>query len=400
MANSVLIIEELSGRKRKLELRGAGLPFQGAEWAASQTLATQWNPGNSEATQHVLGPQELPSNWEGEWNTTRIIAAPCMWSENGGPELDVVLADSLRDLLDDIRMTGQLLRVTWVAKENRRVTRLGRISEVHFKHTRADDIKWNAEFVWVGRGTGSKGASQFKGDNLLARSRELAQAASDLAAGLEAAAFINANGKQKAVSTFTLGQLEQFVDGPLVLVDSLARFANAIANRARHLGEIIQKIRDTPAAIYGRAADTATNAIAVANQFCDAISRESPETMSTRNKVSSMLRASAYYGDAQTQAELMEDIALQLGKAAKARQMSLQQGSTKQSGAGPSDILTVYLPRAGDTMLSIALKFYGSDLSYELSKANGLPGSTITPPKTALIIPTLEVLNKQKGTSV
>lgn len=393
---SVLIIEERTGpRQRRVELRGAGLPFMGAEWAGAMTVSTQWNPGNAEGVQHVLGPQELPSSWEGEWNTTRLIATPCRYGENGGSLRDVAVADTLRDLLEVMFRAGQLLRVTWVGKDNRRITRLGRATEWRWRMTRPDDLRWSVTFDWLGRDDGAqKTASQFKGDELLTNARALIVAANDAAAAIEVAAIVAANQRKQAATTFSLGQLEQFANGPREIANSFARFANAVSNRARHLGDLIVKIRDTPAAILGTAVDVGTNALAVANQFIDQISREGPETMSTRNKVSSMLRASSYYGNGQTQAELMADIAQQLGLAARRRRVAMQQGSSTSGKLTAQDILTVHMPRSGETMLSISQLYYQADLSFELCKANGLPGHTITPPRTALVIPEKAVLAK------
>jgi hypothetical protein len=53
------------------------------------------------------------------------------------------------------------------------------------------------------------------------------------------------------------------------------------------------------------------------------------------------------------------------------------------------DNFQIHIPRADETMLTIAQKYYGSpDLADELAIANGLPGYTITPPRMPLIIPT------------
>ena len=141
--SSSLVIEELSGDKRVLELVGSGLPFQGATWTSALRVITKWYPGNNaEATQQVLGPIELPSDWEGKWSTTRLIATPCRFRQQGTDQL-VTRASSLRTAADLLFSSGQRLRVTWGAgstSDARWIVREGRAVEWAFPHDRMDDI--------------------------------------------------------------------------------------------------------------------------------------------------------------------------------------------------------------------------------------------------------------------
>lgn len=404
--SSSLVIEELTGAKRRLELRGAGLPFQGAAWGGTTTLATSWNPGNPEATQHVLGPQEMPSDWEGEWNTTRLVAAPCLFSESGGAPQSVVFASTLMEVLDDFRRQANLLRVTWaeekelkttaanVTTQTFRVVRVGRIEEANFRVDRQDDVKWKATFVWVGRGEARKPAAN-RSENLLATLRRSITEANAAASKILLDDLRSQQAREDFVTPFTLGQLEALVDAPLALADSFARFANSVTNRLKTLGDILVKVRDLTPALLGRAVDVATNAVAVSNQFVDEISRAGAETYTTQTKVSNLTRAASYYGRTQRQADLVAEACSNLVRKAQMRRSVSVTSSSRSTKAQPQEIIAVHVPRAGDTMISIARRYYGNaELAGPLSRANGLPLSTVEPPRAPIIIPSKDVLEQ------
>src|SRR3954466_4299054 len=128
--SSSLTIEELTGERRKLELRGPGLPLKGAGWEGSQNVKTTWYPGNGiEATQQVLGPKEEPSEWEGEWNRTRLGRTPCLFTDGAGTPTKVTAPSFLIDLMDDIRIRGTKLRVTWTVVDESGTPRASKVRE-------------------------------------------------------------------------------------------------------------------------------------------------------------------------------------------------------------------------------------------------------------------------------
>lgn len=395
---SQVIIEEQGGRRRTLTLRGAALPFQGAEWTGEQIEDTSWNPGSSVATQQVLGPKEPPSEWEGEWNTTRLVSLPALFAD-GASEKSVSRADELADAADGIRVSGQLLRVTWVMRPGRRRVMYGRLTKLALKYTRADDVHWNATFTWIGLAPNAT-ATVPSDSETLAATRAAALAASQAAANIEAAAIIQSNPKVKnSASTFTLGDLEALADAPKQIVASFANAAKAVDSRLRQLSDIAAKIRGEPSEVMGQIVDAARDAVAVANGFVDAMTRQTPESMSTRAKVANLLRAVDYFGAAQVQAELIADAAARTRAAAAARRAAGQRAGADPRGlAGGGDLLAVVVPRLGDTMLSISKRFYdGDDLSDLLSRANGFPSATIVPPRGPIVVPTRAALERNRG---
>src|SRR4051812_27845358 len=113
---SSITIEELTGAKRKLELIGAGLPLRGAKWSSTLVMSTKWNPGNgADATQHVLCPTDPPSEWNGKWNTTRLVSNPCLFYASSTTKVGqpISRAASLVEVFEAIQRSGQRMRVTW-----------------------------------------------------------------------------------------------------------------------------------------------------------------------------------------------------------------------------------------------------------------------------------------------
>jgi hypothetical protein len=392
VATSILAIRELTGRKRQIDLIGAGLPFNWASWASKTVLETTWNPGNPNGVQHVVVPVEIPSKWEGEWNTTRIVRAPCLISEAGGASRKLIFADNLRDEIEDIQRSGQLLIVVW-ANEGKRQTRYGRMTTTDFKHRSSNDIKWEIDFEWTGR-EATTVAPSIEGD-ILSAARDANLKTSDAASYEEAARIVSANQDiPKSANAFTLGDLENLANAPKLFVSQFTRLAQAVSNRLGHLTDVIQAAKDQPFAVANLVVAAASDAVSVANKFVDTISRKSPEQLSLDNSVRSLLRASSYYSGAQTQAELMAAANARFQRMAALRRAQARPSAGDPSLAGAASAITTLIPKAGETMLSIAMKAYGEDLSFQLSRANGLPGQTIIPPRIALILPQRAVLQR------
>jgi hypothetical protein len=410
---STIIIEELTGAKRKVELRGPGLPFQGASWSTQQRIASTWNPGNMiEATQQVLGPIELPSEFEGEWNTTRMITMPSYFYDGESASgFAMVRASTLRDVLDGIFYTGGLIRVVWVTSElgegnfkapERRVARIGRASLWKFDHERADDIRWSITFDWAGRGQQVQRVVSFRSESMQADLRAALLALGELTAAIDSSKIV-ASRRETANSadSFTLGDLEAIADGPRQILQDFARLANSVTDRFDRLGKLIQKVRGTPAELLGQVVDVATNAIGVSNRFVDAMSRPAPETLSTQNKISNMLQAVNYYDDAQTQADVVTDANVKVARTLR-KHRNANTASTERSGdnAETGDVKAVHITRTGDTFASISTQYYDTpDHGEAIAMNNGFaPYQVEVERGEVIIIPVLSAIERIEAT--
>lgn len=405
---SELVIEEQSGARRTIILRGAGLPFAGAAWPAAQRVVTTWYPGNAaQATQHVLGPVERASSWQGEWNTTRLLRSPCVIREED-IDTQIVVADDLRLAVEDLLRKGALLKVTWASRANevqgdRKIVRLGRATEWSFQYDRIDDIGWSITFEWMSRGPRQQRTIEIDED--AANDSQLFALSSNLKA-IEDSAFkakmiASRRSLPNSANQFTLGQLEQLVDAPRRLMREFAQAATLLNSRANYLGDIIRKMRGLPFEIAGQAADVAANTIAVANNFIDAMSRTPPEQMDARQSFASVTRNASYYGDGVRQANYTARSA----RDARVAYERSSQGLTTATGAegrggaptgrvaglGDGKPLAVYLTREGDTLIGVSIKFYGNEGGVaHIAQSNGLRlTTTVLPVGRVLYIPQL-----------
>ncbi len=385
----------------------------GSNWSGLQLLITSWNPGNSEGTQHVLGPQEMPSDWEFMWRTTQLHRSPVVVTDpQRRISYEIRRAMQLAELLEEIARGGALLKVVWVsvaalqATAVPRITRIGRIQDWDYNPDRPDDIAASISFAWVGRGLDQPKVASVSNDNLNAANQRAINACNAAAEAIGADIIRNslANRTGIAATTFTLGQLEAIADGPRQLVDSFARAAISVSNRLEDIGDLILKVKETPAALMGRLVDVANNGVAIANQFVDQLTREGPETQSTRTKVAILNRNASYFSGAQTQAEFMSETLERLAEAARQRRSALISNagvSRGQDRARVSDNVAVHFPRRGETLTTISSLYYGTpDLSDEIAVANNLPAYTIVPPGIPLFIPTRRSLESNNRNRV
>lgn len=130
--------------KGQIRLAMRSLPSRGTlSYEGRQRVKTTWYPGNTTATQQVLGPVEEPSTISGVWK-------------------DKFLGDGAArlycDLFDVIRRAGPVVEVVWGAGFlfnavfGKQFTRRGIITRVKFTPDRAQDIAWEIEFTWASQG--------------------------------------------------------------------------------------------------------------------------------------------------------------------------------------------------------------------------------------------------------
>jgi len=407
--SSTITITETTGLKRRLTLFGAGLPKQGANWPGAQRAVTTWYAGNAaQASQHVLGPVERQSQWTGEWNTTRLTRSPCILRQDEN-DTYIQVADVLRLALEDMLRGGSLLRVEWVSMSSdlvgeKKIVREGRATEWDFQYARIDDINWTITWDWIGRGRAAQKTQVADSVADAGKLVLLAQAALAVNTSIDQAKLINANRVQpRSATRFTLGQLEALVDAPSKFMRDLSHAANLVVSRCKYLGDIINKGRNAPWEIANQALDVANNAIAASNNFVDVMSRTPVEKMAADSNVAKVSRNASYYTGTVKQAQYLSAVSYQT-RAAFAPNAQGNVTSTGEAGKGapPARRATgavgvgkkpqaVYVTVAGDTLISVSVKFYGTDSgAYSIAFTNGLRVTlAVLPVGRTLLIPIL-----------
>ncbi len=150
-----LIIKELSGRGREIQLTGRALPIGPIEFSGGLNVEVTRYAGNPIATGTVTGVEEEPTTISGEWKDKYIRGLVFNTDTNAftssgaaavsGQNIDTV--EQLVELFDSVRRSGQLLQVTWG-----RITRRGFLK--NFKQTwkNTNDCGWACTFEWVSQG--------------------------------------------------------------------------------------------------------------------------------------------------------------------------------------------------------------------------------------------------------
>ena len=113
---SPFIIRELSGDKREVRLTGRALPYRPFHLVGTQRVDATWLPGSSEATLTVLGAAEEPTQINGKWKQKYLSQAEKPFQLDNE---QVATAQSAIELMNSIRLRGQLVEVTWMAETRR-----------------------------------------------------------------------------------------------------------------------------------------------------------------------------------------------------------------------------------------------------------------------------------------
>lgn len=174
------VIEERTGEKRIVVLRGRSLPFQGVTYALEQRVDINFFPGNPVATSQILGPTFEPLEIKGRWSDVTLTEDESSPIMNGFTTLsstvqtrtdtrsglqraraglteaifrssgslsnqNAVLARDIVSAMKQILRAGQMLRVEWESE-----VRFGHMRRFAPTYDRIEDINWEMEFDWVG----------------------------------------------------------------------------------------------------------------------------------------------------------------------------------------------------------------------------------------------------------
>jgi hypothetical protein len=388
---SVIIIEELpvpgfSGTR--LELRGGGLPKQGATWNGKHQVVTRYYVGNPVATQQSLGPREAPSTWEGAWHRNMLESSPAVWIDTDGVRQEVVHPHLLMTILDDIRFRGYGLRVTWSTKATAegadiQIIREGRLTDVSFPVTRAEDIDWKATFDWKSRGQNAALVTNL-------RNPETADLVASLQLQVNAVIVATQALKNKldpnelgSVSSFSLDQLFKLATYPQSLVDSLTNQLNVVLVNLQSLSDLVTQGAVTPAETADKMLTIARSALAVCNQTVYNFETIPLEYNTVAGSdLADVARNAKYLAGITDSINTTNDSIFAIIEAAK--QAKASQSPIDSSGAVVSDASSsaaqnqLYKVKFGDTALSISAAFYGSsDYAGSILKANRLSPYTV-----------------------
>lgn len=143
-------IEQVAGKRRRIELDGRAMPFPGGvRWGGEQRLETTWLPGSPDGVTQIFGPKEKPMSLQGRWSSNFMVGdnPECSFRVDGAQIGSAVEAARLLDL---VRQEGIMLRVAYQEE-----VRYGFLKEFDYgpweQGRTMERIDWSASFEWTSR---------------------------------------------------------------------------------------------------------------------------------------------------------------------------------------------------------------------------------------------------------
>lgn len=393
--DSTFTIEEKTGKKRRLDLFGSGMPRMGANWTSQLKKTTSWNPGNGrEATQQVLVRAEMPTNLTGRWSTTNLIRSPANFYDGGSSANKIARANTLKKIVDDILSGGQRLVCTFVqatATGGERIVREGLADTWSFNVRNLDDIEWAIDFDWSGRGK-QKTNVDLGGDKTLASLREANRVLSDYTSEVTGKKLVKSLGGDIVPTGDLLSALEQIASIPNDFTDQLQQEVVLITGKISKYAKLITGVAATPVQFVSSLANIATIAITTIGQTVDDMGTVMPDALSDLDgDAGALLTAADYFAVSQDGGERILGTMAEILAATRARASGLSTSTSNGQAQLTEEILAVYLSRQNDTFAGISLKFFQTaDHASVIAGNNGFDESEIEPPVgTTLVIPVL-----------
>lgn len=170
---SAFVIRELSGEKRKVTLRGRGLPKRPFTLSGSMRSDLTWYAGSAEGTLQIMGASLDPTTITGKWSDrfisenseeeeviaaigTNGIAGQPVRGDRKGTSADPIVVDGsppstvheAAEIVDEVRRQGQMVEVTWGG-----LLRRGILQKFVQKWQTHQDLEWEMHFRWVSQET-------------------------------------------------------------------------------------------------------------------------------------------------------------------------------------------------------------------------------------------------------
>lgn len=328
-----------------IQLSGRSAPFKGLAFEVEQRISTTWYPGNPVATQQAMGPTEKNTTINGRWS-------------------DRYLGDTqAQQLVDRLELLCRLavpVEVSWGAGLvdtqvlGTPIVRQGLIRR--FKHSYMDsgiqDITWELEFEWRGRGA-QQAAPVSVGAPVQQPDLQI------LASQLDDSADL--------LSTFVDSTRVQMFKLPPDLDAAITQKTDSLRNLNQGLTNLSTQVTATPQL--------------TAQRLGNIVSLMTQTVVTVRDAVTNMEQVPLHLlevrDDALSLLGLLAGV-LRTKKALQDLAGSAAQGRDAAAAASHTGVLAEVLAPAGVDLRDLALQFYGDpDQWYAIAHYNGIVGSRV-----------------------
>jgi hypothetical protein len=404
---STVTIEELTGDRRMLVLAGSALPKKGVPFGLKLKVVTKFPVGNTNATEHVLGPEELPSEWAGVWRSTQLARNPVRVRQDGG-ETSTTRAVEVARIFEDFIRSAQRLRVTWTQNVyalgeqtgSEQITRRGFCTSFVPSYEQMDDVEWTASWAWGDRGEPNAGPVTVKNDDLGSVVQNALQQLRALQTLIETNAIKTAtDAAAGSPSTFSLGNLESLANAPKEFFNSIFNATNLAISGITQIADLAATIVLAPADVAAGAIDVAERAASSLVNICETFTRTIPDAYaSVADRPGLLIAIVSYFDDVEEQTETASSACTELATTMRAqvtRHLSTQVNPNTKAG----DVAGVFIPKQGQTFTNISFVFFGTgDYGGDIAFSNGFESYDVEPPPgTVLVIPTLKTIQANQA---
>lgn len=336
-----LLIRELTGQQRALELKGRSLPYRPVSFGrgVQRTHRTTYQ-GNPQSTQQVLGPEEGECTLRGMWKE-RFIGGTV--SQRGFGR-DVTAPSDMVEFVDSIRRSGQTIQVQWDT-----IIRVGVLVAFEATWHRSQDVEWEIEFQWQSQGeTISRvPAPSLKKPGLLDKLNAL-------------------------TDEIALGPEFLLLDVNAILVSGISdirRLVGRMFDAARQVAALGRLPKDVAASIKANVMSLRLQAMELDNQ----ISEVPPSQIASVDTLIALVEVELFRRD--VSARIMDLLA----EAAK-----LEEQTAERENPPPMAVVTI---TQNTTLYDLSNRFYGTpDLANFLAEVNFLD-SAIVAAGTVIVVP-------------
>ena len=269
---SAFTIKELGGKKRLLMFQGRALPYRPFKLAGTMRAEFTYYPGNPIGTVQVLGASEEDTGITGIWkdrflrraddDNNAVEADGAVWYDNGEGNANWLAdVEAIVNAVDDFRMQGQLLEVTWDTR-----IRQGILKKFTQTWQRHEICEWEMDFGWISRGEAqlpinfasqtSFSTMKFSFGDALSSLLDLVNEGANVWASYAAKVASYVNMISDTVDSID-DTLTSFVDTAQTFADSAHRALAILQTIKEDAVGLFDTVQGTPAAMLSATADIA-----------------------------------------------------------------------------------------------------------------------------------------------
>lgn len=368
-----LLIEELEGKKRTIELTGRSMPYQDVDFGIEQRMTTTWYQGNPVALQQIHGPSVMSTEMEGEWKYLYIQGSINV------SRSEIISPTDAVDLFLEIASSGVTVRVSYL-----NIVRVGVLKKFVPTYVRLQDIKWRMEWEWSSAGETTFRSALYPPPNI-GDGASLFGALQKTLANIPA--FLNLVNSAIATVITAIDEIGDLVSEILTAIE----IASSVASAPR---QIYGSVKSNVSALSNKTQELVRQTLAPNGTFDrkTAEATASASSSPTSTKSSSRSGSVENSGDVPYSSQATNSVEYEKWRrdvAYNAYRLSMWAFAMLvdlQAKISPNSIKRV-TSGEGDTVYSISTRYYGSpDYANYVAAVNSLE-STVIKPGTELLIP-------------